>query len=280
MSRIVGWFWRHKKTSGVLIVFLVLLIIGLANQPSQTATTKTPLLTPTNLPATVVPRAPSATQVPTAVPASKQQPSAAALATSTRRPTATARATSTSQPTASQAPTKMPTATPVPSSTSVPTATTDNNAQARADFRDFYGHLVGIENACTDASGTASTALTAAEKDQSQMLAAYDAAKAAHDTCDAAGQHVVVMSPPGSLSAFKMQDALDASLGRMDAIRDMWYDIAGALNAGTFNLQTQSTMQGHISDMQTYLATESADMVEASLTLNVPTASITPIYSS
>jgi hypothetical protein len=60
----------------------------------------------------------------------------------------------------------------------------------------------------------------------------------------------------------------------------MWYDIAGALNANTFNLQTQSTMQGHVSDAQSYLATESADMVQAALTLNIPIASITPIPPS
>ena len=279
MSRIVGWFWRHKKTSGVLIVFLVLLIIGLANQPSQTATTQTPLLTPTNLPATVVPRAPSATQVPTAVPASKQQPSAAALATSTRRPTATARATSTSQPTASQAPTKMPTATPVPSSTSVPTATTDNNAQARADFRDFYGHLVEIENACTDASGTASTALTAAEKDQSQMLAAYDAAKAAHDTCDAAGQHVVVMSPPEASLRLRCRTRWTPALGAWMPFATCGTTLPVRSTPARSTCKRNPPCKG-TSAIRSPLATESADMVEASLTLNVPTASITPIYSS
>ncbi|HVC81902.1 MAG TPA: hypothetical protein VNL35_15520 [Chloroflexota bacterium] len=254
----IRWFWRHKKISGALIVVIVLIIVGAANQPPQKAATSA-VAASTAIPTaqnTRVP-APVATQVPTTVPD-----------TAVPVPSATPADTSTPQPTATNEP------------TAPPSATVDVRIQQRADFRVLYAHLYGAENLCDAAAASAQAALTAAQKDSSQLLAAYEAANTAHGNCDTASTAIAMMNAPDSLSSLKASDLLNYSFARVGAIRDEWYDVAQALNAGTADLSTQATLNGHIKDAANYAAAEETNLAVAVYTLNIKLDSITPIAPS
>jgi cytoskeletal protein RodZ len=235
-----GWFLAHKKISIALIVIVLVSIAASASQPQ-----------------------------PKATPA---QPTATTVSSTPNSVLAAPKATASSTP--------APAATEIPTATPVPTSTPDARIKQRSDFRSFYGHLMGAENVCTDANSTAQKALTAAQADTTQMVGAYDSANAAHNACDSVSQMVVMMQVPDSLSSFKMQEALDASFARMQAFRDMWYDIAGALNANTVNLETQSTMQRHVKDAQNDLMVEAANVASAAITLGIKLEDIPPIAPS
>jgi hypothetical protein len=63
----------------------------------------------------------------------------------------------------------------------------------------------------------------------------------------------------------------------MGALRDAEYDIAQVLNAGTADLSTQATLNGHVKDSQTDFNEEVVDLATVLYKLNITLSSITPI---
>jgi len=172
-------------------------------------------------------------------------------------------------------PTPWPTETPQDTGTPAATETAAPDPAKQADLRIFIGKVLGIQQPCLDAADSANTSFAAAAKG-GDSVQAYQDAQAAQDACDATKSAAASLTAPDSLSEYKLGDvhtdlftwAIDMGnvLNDYKKLLQNNNDVAAAADA--------KTMLKEVNFLNTLGA---GLMAEASLALQVPIASITPV---